>query len=209
VVSAFRSNAVFVPPFQRTLDAGTVSLRLPNGSSKTLLKGEAGNHYFTASSGVPSEPLFIPDGGGTFQFSNTGGADIGAFQTELTLTQPFVWTNETTITTVSRANGLEVTWSNGMPNSYIWITGSSSDGANPVSTITAFNCTVDAAAGRFTIPAAVLSSLLPSFTAQGVDYPTGQLALANYAYPSSFSAPGLDAGMKGALHSISILVNYR
>ncbi len=208
VVNTYRSDAVFTPPYQGALDAGTVTLRIPDGSTKTLQRGDAGTHFVQASSATPGDVLFIPEAGGTFQFNGSGGADIGPFQASITLAPPLVWSNRTSITSISRANSLEITWTGGEPNSYVWITGVSTDGGNP-SLITVFNCTAPVAAGRFTIPAAVLSSLVPSFTQPGVELATGQLAVANYKYPTTFTATGLNVGLLGSYQSITSVVAYR
>jgi uncharacterized protein (TIGR03437 family) len=208
VVSTYRSDNVFTPPFVRALDAGTIRLHLPGGATQTLQKGEFGLHSLVKSTAIPGDVLFIPDTGGTFQFEGTGGADVGAFQASVTLASPLVWTNKANIKDVIRANSLDVTWTGGQPNSYVLITGSSSDGGNPA-LLTTFTCTENVAAGHFTIPAAVLSSLVASFVTPEINFPTGQLALANYSNLASFNATGLNLAGIGAYFSSSIVVNYK
>lgn len=207
VVSSYRSDNVFVPPTLRLLDPGAVTLRVPDGSVKTLVNN-VGSWSFNASSAIPGDVLYIPDAGGSFQFDGSGGSDVGAFHVPITIAPQLVWTNRASITNVDRGASLEVTWSGGEPNSYLWITGVSTDGGNP-SVVTSFTCTAPVATGRFTIPQAVLGSLVASFVNPAFEFPSGQLAVANYGYPASFTASGLDIGLVSYFDSTTSLVNYR
>ena len=207
IVSAFMSNNVFVPPIVQALDAGGVALRTPDGSTKTLVKVQ-NSWVFSASSANPGDVLFIPDSGGTYRFIGSGGPDVGPFDVPVTLSSGLVWTNRASITEVNRSNSLEVTWSGGQPNTYVWITGSSTDGNNPA-LLTSFTCTAPVAAQRFTIPQPVLGSLVPSFQNPALPIPIGQLSVGNYSNPTSFTATGLNSGMVTFYNATYTTLNYR
>lgn len=186
------------------LDAGTITLALPDGSVRTLTKGNSS--YFLNGSSASS--LFIPETGGTFQFSRTGGAEIGPFTTLIGSFSPLIWTNRGSLVNVNRAQSLEVTWSGGAPDSYVVITGATSTPTNPA-VATTFACTAAVSAGRFTIPADVLSSILPSAVIAGSTLPNGQLSIANYQSPLRFTASGLDTTWMAYFTSESSRVNYQ
>jgi hypothetical protein len=189
------------------LDAGGVTLRTPDGSTKTLIKGDT-SWYFNASSAIPGDVLFVPDAGGTFRFIGSGGADVGPFDVPITVSQGLVWTNRTSITEVNRSNSLEVTWSGGQPNTYVWITGSSSDGGNPA-LLTSFTCTAPVSAQRFTVPQPVLGSLVASFQNPALPIPIGQLSVGNYSNPTTFTATGLSSGGVTFYNATYTTLNYR
>lgn len=147
----------------------------------------------------------IPPGGGSFAFDNgAGGPDIGPFTATLTasLTNPFVWTNRSTITALNRANGQTITWTGGIPGSYVSIFGYSfahenSRGGNGSDEYTYFTCSALASAGQFTVPAEVLGGLLRTGASLGVGLPpvgNGYLYVVN-GTSQRFSAPGLDLGL--------------
>ena len=111
-----------------------------------------------------TSPAIVPSAGGAFTFNNnTGGPDVGAFTAALSesLTVPLVWTNPPAVAGIDRAKGQLITWSGGMPASYVYIVGSSSfNMPSPVSlsgtTIDVqFVCSAPLAAGQFTVPVAV------------------------------------------------------
>ena len=194
ITNAYLSNSPFSPPIAKRLDAGpSVTLTLPGGATRTLPRAATGSEYaFTVSDSTPGAQLFIPAGGGAFQFRAPGGADIGANEGLLSSTTPLVWNERPTLTAVNRNGDLTVTWRGGTPGSFVLIQGVSTDGRNP-SLVTTFGCTELAEAGRFTIPRDVLASMIPSAeVAPG--FFTGQFIVANYSLPARFTAPGLDHG---------------
>jgi len=130
----------------------------------------------------------LPDGaitstGGAFTFTGTGGADVGAFKTTVNLPNPLLsWTNQPAAATVTRAQGLLVTWTGGTPGSFVIITGSSS--GNGVSG--SYTCFAPQSALQFTVPVwATLS--LPSGN--------GSTTVENGTNYATFSASGLDTGI--------------
>jgi hypothetical protein len=129
---------------------------------------------------------------------------VGPFTASLSasLTAPLVWTNRSTITTVDRANGQLITWTGGIPGSYVSIFGYSfaheySPLKNGSDVYTYFTCSAPASAGQFAVPAVVLKSLLPSGAVLGNGLPpagNGYLYIVN-GTSQRFSAPGLDLGL--------------
>ncbi len=72
-----------------------------------------------------------------------------------------MWTNESSITTVVRANGQLVTWTGGDPNGYVQILGFSGL-TEPVEATVGFLCTARVSDQSFTIPSDVLLALPPT-----------------------------------------------
>jgi hypothetical protein len=168
----------------------------------------------------PSEgPAIIPSAGGTFTFDNgSGGPDLGPFNISLTAdlnASPLLWTNQSAITALERAKGQTFTWTGGAPGSNVYILGysfahvpsSGRNGANKyvvyvdgTNEYVYFTCSAPVSAGKFTVPAAVLSSLPPSTTCSDFELlhqtcsPTGYLYVANTTV-QQFSASGLDLGL--------------
>lgn len=151
-------------------------------------------------------PLFIPDSGGTFTFKGTGGLNVGVFSAPITVANPFTWTNRGTISTVSRSQNLEITWTGGDPTSYVVVTGSTTNMTNAVSS---FSCLERASVGRLTVPRDVLAAMLPSPPSPGAPIPTGQLIIFNYKMPVKFTASGIDNGNISYYTGDVALVNYQ
>ena len=168
---------------------------------------------------VGTSPPIVPPTGGMFAFSNgSGGPDVGAFKASFSesLTTPLLWTNSSAITAIDRAKGQLITWTGGIPGSYVSIFGYSSIyetvpvAAGQLAYNVRFICSAPLSAGQFTVPAAVLQSLPPTGTALGNLPPSGN----GYLYVASgsiqrFSAPGLDLGLLffGAGSGISVQFN--
>ena len=128
---------------------------------------------FSGTSGIPGLPGGIPGlpgaGGsaviaaGTYRINGTGGADVGAFNTSITVPTPVNWTNRASITTVARSQNLPITWSGGGSGvvSIVGMSGSQAGGTptNPLFDVAVFTCIANASAGSFSVPSAVLSQL--------------------------------------------------
>ncbi|HEY6345590.1 MAG TPA: hypothetical protein VIY49_29170 [Bryobacteraceae bacterium] len=205
-------SCVIVPPTTSStvlptgLDAGsTITLAGPTGQV-SLTRNPVVAGFYGPGSAIASS--FFPSMGGTFTFTGTGGANVGAFTASASLASPLVWTNASSTSTVNRANGVTVTWSGGAPNSYVLIFGSSSTSvsfqATPL-TVT-FDCIAAASAGTFTVPPAVLQSL-PAASAGGLTPPS--LTVENTADPVLFSASGLDLGYVTSFVYDEIYVSYQ
>ena len=163
------------------LDAGTINVSGP-GTQATLppVQGSLGQY----AGMIPS----VPDSGGTYTFSGSGGKNVGAFSAIVNFPNPLEWTNQPTPTsTIVRANGTTVTWSGGAPGTYVAIGGQSEVAASPQSTTivsASFICYAPVAAGQFTVPSWVLLALPPSIQ--------GSLYVENQTTPQTFTAPNLD-----------------
>ena len=155
------------------LDAGTISVTGPSGT-QALTEIKTGEYGAELSSG------FIPTGGGTFTFTGAGGKDVGAFTATVNYTNPLTWTNMTSITSVNRAQGVNVTWSGGATDSYVLISGSSTSAGGASA---GFVCYAPVSAGQFTVPSYILL---------GLPAGTGSLAVENATTPVPFTASGLN-----------------
>jgi hypothetical protein len=98
---------------------------------------------------------------------------------------------------VNRAQGLNVTWSGGVPETYLIVSGFSSSpsvGGKPGATA-GFGCYVKVEAGQFTVPSSVLLALPAG---------TGSMTLRNTTLPVPFAASGIDIAY--ALGSVNLSV---
>jgi hypothetical protein len=132
---------------------------------------------------------------GTYTFTGTGGADIGAFTAEVTWPGGgggFTFSTPGNPTSVTRSQGLTVTWSqpsNTAPGEFIQLSGFAFVPNAPLGA--EFACNVPLAAGRFAIPSAVLLAL-PSQA--GLATPQAQLEV-DLIVSTTFTAPGADLGL--------------
>ncbi len=192
IVSGFRTDSPFAAPFLKRLDAGEpVTLTLPDGSTRNMVRQNVSNHALSANDATPGQQLFIPANGGTFKFTAPGGADVGRNEASIVAGNPLIWTEQTTLSNVSRSQPLTVTWQGGTPGGFVLIQGASFTGP-PANLITTFGCTVATEAGRFTVPRDILASMLPSYSPGGGA--TGSLVVAHFTLPARFTATGLDHG---------------
>jgi hypothetical protein len=142
---------------------------------------------------APGAQLIIPAAGGMFRFQAPGGADIGPADATITASNPLVWSEHTTITTVSRSQPLMVTWKGGTPGGFVLIQGGAFAGTNG-EIFTSFGCTVAVEAGSYTVPRDVLASMVASTVTPPLSIPTGTLLVEHFTLPARFTAPGLDHG---------------
>jgi len=196
------------------LNAGPdVNINGPDGTIAMPLNTQTieGITYYGYST-PSSDTSFIPAAGGTFNFDNgSGGPDVGSFTAQLKLTSPLVWSNMSTISTVTRANGLTVNWTGGESGTYVGITGLSVGFITPgdVSSLVVgtFTCEAPVGPGTFTVPPAVLLELPVSASIEGISF--SSLALSNYTVPVTFKASGLDLGLAEAIFETSTTVTYQ
>ena len=197
-----RANSCYVVQFptgvhyvgSSPLAAGTVTMNGPIGPY-TLVEAQPGTYDIAFSpSSATTEPGLINDGtlltAGNYTFTGTPGKDIGAFNVTVPFPSPFQWTNRLPVpATVNRSQPLTITWSNGYPGALVYINGQSQVsqgvGAN-------FTCWADASAGTFTLPAAVLGAVPPTYSVQG--RAQGSLDVYQVFLGPAFSAPGIDLG---------------
>jgi uncharacterized protein (TIGR03437 family) len=180
------------------LDAGTITITGPAGT-QTLTNeviptqtGPSGVYYLQPANS------FFPPTGGSFTFTGAGGKDIGSFTASISYASPLVWTNMSSITSVTRASGQSITWTGGAPNSYVIMSGSSSNATASAS----FVCYAPVSAGQFTVPSYVLLALPATTT-------SGSLLVEN-AVTGTFTASGLTNGgslVSGVSFSLSPAYN--
>lgn len=207
LVHTFRADAEFEDPVTGTgLEAGAViNVSGPRGSRQ--LTRQAPGLY----SGQLSDLLNPLSGGyldaGIYSLNNgSGGAGtsaVGPFQVSHTIPPALQWLNESSITTVNRAQGVQVTWSGGDPNSFVEIAGVAVDPSKTAAAV--FVCAERASAGSFTVPAAVLLAL----PATGATGEAGFLFVGSFTTPTRFTATGLDLGYVVSLDLIGKEVAYQ
>ena len=166
------------PPAQTFVahpDLGTLSVLGPAGFPATM-------HTLNPESGTYDVIYPVPSSGGDFEFSGTGGQDVGAFKATVNFPPPVVPANSSAPTDLDQ--GVTVTWTGGAPDTYVEIYGSSSTAGGTVNV--QFFCFEKAGAGRFLIPSWVLLAL-PPFNEK-----LFFLLLSNVTNPQPFSVPGLD-----------------
>jgi uncharacterized protein (TIGR03437 family) len=206
-----------VDPIQpRGLNAGAqINVNGPRGAkSMTPIPGQVGIYSASFSAGgisipgVPAgDPPYLEPGAYTFN-NGSGGADVGGFNTNFSLTNAINWTNRAAITNVNRANGQTVTWTGGGANDIVQISGYSSSDLAENAVVGFFTCTEQASRGTFTIPAIVLLSL-PATPAGNREVPLGVITVGSTNGPTNFTAPGLDAGYVFATTLSAKSVNYQ
>ena len=194
------------PDYRQRLDAGpALSVTGPRGLRHMFRGLHGGYEAFLGGGTLPEYLLpgpYIVDNG-------SGGTGVGPFQAILNLLPPLTWTNEAQIGDVPRTADLTVTWNGGdQDREFVMIAGVS---VNTISKAQAsFLCSERVAAGRFVVPAMVLSSLPTSseWTGEGVPsvLAVGSMPLMTSAV---FTAPGLDLGlfyyMNGRIRSVHYL----
>ena len=173
------------------LNAGTLSITGPTGTQPLpqVIQGQ----LLTYSSNFPTS--FFPNTGATFTFQGTGGPDIGPFTVTVSDPNPLVWTNQTAITSVNRNQDLTVTWTGGIPGTWVQIGG----GSTTITVSGTFLCFAPASAGKFTIPSYVL-------LASPVG--NGGINLINQSNNQPFHANGLDISTAVAETESSISVPF-
>jgi hypothetical protein len=187
-----QNMAVPNPPAFRPvlLDAG------PSISLATTSESSVGNTSMPFQDGDYSAPSLPAANSfkGTYTFTGSGGADIGAFSAQLTLPgggSSYTTSTLNNVTSVTRSKGLTVTWTQPKNSDtdlmFIQISGY---GFTPNPYGAQFVCNVPLAAGRFTIPPAVLLALPPQESSAS---PRGELEI-DLIITKPFTAPGADVG---------------
>jgi uncharacterized protein (TIGR03437 family) len=171
------------------LDAGNVTVNGPAGSSlsnQALTK--TNNSYSLANFEgftIPGQTNFsLP--AGTYSLSGLGGADVGSFNTSITLSSPLTITGGLP-STVNRSVPLTINWTGGNSSDLVEIIGTTSSttgtGANAVVSTAEFLCLTTAGQGTFTVPASVLSQLYATTATN-----PGSLEVASGNLSTTFSA---------------------
>jgi uncharacterized protein (TIGR03437 family) len=174
------------------LDAGTVTVSNSAGASTTLQTTAQlpGSYFAQLAAG------FIGATGGTFTFKGGGGSSVGTFTASIDFPNPLLaWTNQASLATVTRGNGMPVTWTGGASGSLVFISGSSSASGAAGS----FTCIAPVTAGQFTVPNWVLNAMPAG---------SGTASVQNQTTFQTFTASGLDIGLAAGYTSTSIQVTY-
>jgi uncharacterized protein (TIGR03437 family) len=172
------------------LDAGKTVTLTPAQGTPSILSATSKGIYSANVTSIPA---------GAYQFTNSGGADVGALSFSFPNPQ-VTWTNRSQISTTpaARASGLPVTWSGGDSTGYVIVFGSAS-GSNTGNYQIQFACSVPAAAGSFTVPASVLLAL-PA-TGPGVGAAIGMVS---QPFPGSVGTiPGFDLTLNLSSYQVS------
>jgi uncharacterized protein (TIGR03437 family) len=193
------------------LDAGTaITINGPNGQKQIApvpspFPASVGNYGAELGISPGSTPLYLTQG--SYTISGKGGNDVGPFTAAVQMPSALTWTNQSSMNNITRANGVTVTWSGADPGGYVIISGLSlgANGGNA-----GFNCTAEAASGRFTVPASVLLALPPSGVneSDGIDTSEGSLAVGIATPPVTLNASGLGVGQAISSFSFSQSVAY-
>jgi uncharacterized protein (TIGR03437 family) len=178
-------------PTTSYLAAGNISITGPAGS--TQIPEITSGSLITYESNLPTG--FFPSTGGSFTITATGSADVQPFSVTVSDPSPLVWTNQSSITAVDRTQPLTVTWSGGIPGTYVQIGG----GSTIVSASATFLCIAPVEAGTFTVPSYVL---LASPAA------SGGVNVINQSAPVTFAASGLGSTEAVAETESSISVPF-
>lgn len=181
------------PPTSRALTSGSITVSGAKGS-KTAQKSEAypGISGAPLSSSIPLLPVtntaFLDPG--SFLLALAAGADIAAASSTFNVASPFTWNSRDQIASVTRSNGIALSWSGGDANASVVIAGMGADLPSNSSSI--FLCIVAPGTGSFTVPADILANLPAArpraIQSKGALY-VGQW---NIASPASLSGSGLD-----------------
>jgi uncharacterized protein (TIGR03437 family) len=177
------------------LDPGKIHLTGPAGLSVDLASqfGIKGAFAATLPAGA------IPSTGGSFTFTGTGGADVGAFSSTITLANPLLtWTNPNVAGAIDKTRGLQVTWTGGNPGTFVNISGSSSITGGGTQITAGYRCLAAVEAGQFTVPSYILLGL-----------PNGNGGtLVQNLIDAPLTASGLDIATAAASVSYSVSSTY-
>jgi len=186
-----------------------LNLTGPQGTKQVPPNWFEGYFKVTLGGNTPGQPLLpsylLP---GDYKIDNgSGGTDVGVFRAGMTLPPPFTWNNKEQLTDIRRDQDLTVTWTSSNPDNEIALIIGYSTVATPYARAS-FVCTERTAAGRFTVPVAVLSNLPVSSPFTG-DSPTATLLVGAMPLPARFTAPGLDLASFMCMPGTMSIVSYK
>jgi uncharacterized protein (TIGR03437 family) len=175
-------------PFVPTLDAGNIGFAGLGGFEylgvyDTAFSQTRGFYY----AGQSLAASVIPATGTTFTFTAAGGHDVGGFTATLKTPPSLAYTNLGSIGTVTRSQGLTITWTGG-GDGVVHFTGGAAPTINGhwVDILEGdFSCAAPASAGQLTVPPYVLA-MVPAAA--------GTVSVWYTPNPQPFSASGLDVG---------------
>jgi uncharacterized protein (TIGR03437 family) len=147
-------------PFQSYgLDAGTIAVTWPGGLDiMNEAPGVPGIYLGSLTAGPSDSPQGIQ-----YSFVGTGGRDIAPFSAGVTLeSPPLIWTNQGSVTAVTRSQGVIVNWADSTsgPLNDIEIRGGLvTTTAGGTTVPVGFVCHAPVTAGSFAIPPSILMAL--------------------------------------------------
>jgi hypothetical protein len=193
------------------LDAGTITVNGPgiNGSRQIAKTTVGGTLLYSAILDNTATTLAA----GTYNFTGSGGPDVGSFTASYTLPPVFTWTNPAAAATIVRANGVTVNWTGGDPAGYVTISGQSNlTGATAATTVAvSFTCTARVTDGTFTVPPVVLLALPPTTAAPGASFATpGTLSVSQVGTTvTQIQASGIEFGGIGSVFAFGSSATYQ
>ena len=180
------------PVLKTVLDAGSaLQMQGPRGN-ESIPRNSAGTYAKTLTQVTPLEPTLSDYlDYGIYTVTSMGGADVSAHSADITIGEPFIWSNRNELTTIERSQPLILRYTGGVAGQQIRVYGNSPytiqedtyGGA-------AFFCVGEGNLGSFTIPATVLNTL-PDSPISDTNQPTGVLSLEG-VQSNSFIIPGFD-----------------
>jgi uncharacterized protein (TIGR03437 family) len=195
ILSGNGSNATGPKAQSTPLDAGaSLSMNGPGGAAQIALISK-GVYDSTVGGGAGTTPKPLYYTPGSYTVNGPGGVDVGSFQASVQFPASFTWTNQSSITSVNRSQGVTVSWTGADSTNGVFVTGFSLGGTDVNNLVGGvFYCHASGASGSFTVPPVVLLALPPSYTIPGFPLATGLLAVTSMAPYQTFSASGLDFG---------------
>lgn len=174
------------------LSAGNLSITGPGGTLQIPQVSTGSTIAYALN--LPAG--YFPSSGGTFTVTATGSADVKPFSVTVSDPQPLVWTNQAAITSVDRSTPVTVTWTGGIPGTFVQIGG----GSTIISASATFLCIAPVEAGQFTIPAYVLEASPAA---------SGGINVINQSTPVAFPASGLASTTATVETEASISVPFK
>jgi len=108
---------------------------------------------------IPNSPLrnsaLLQQGDYTLKVA--GGADVGAFQANITNPAPLTWTNRDQLTNINRTQPLTINWTGGPSNTPVAIIDANVD--LPTNSTALFVCIAPAGSSSFSVPPYVLANV--------------------------------------------------
>ena len=198
------------------LDAGSaLNISAPTTTVPKVSTGYYSDKLGSSPLKLGAYPLLNFLAPGSYTVAGTGGADVGAFSTSVTVpgipnitSGTFTWSSpQFTVQTptASRANAMTVNWQNAGSAGYMLISVGSAyeiPNSNPANYNSAtITCLQPVSAGTYTIPSWLLEALPPSASVNisTLSLPTAAVLLGVYNPVGTFTAPGLDVGVANSI----------
>jgi uncharacterized protein (TIGR03437 family) len=193
------------------LDAGTITVTGPgiNGSRQIAKTNAGGALVYSAILDNTATTLAA----GTYNFTGSGGPNVGSFTASYIMPPVFAWTNPAAAATIVRANGVTVNWTGGDPAGYVTISGQSNlTGATAATTVSvSFTCTARVTDNTFTVPPVVLLAMPPTTAAPGATFAIpGSLSVSHVGTTvTQIQASGIEFGGIGSVFTFGASSTYQ